>query len=70
MEMIRLQSDKNVYYEYDPSSLPFREDAWGKCYLGKCYSKKNSQFISLVSVCVVPEYNLFIHSMAENIAVH
>jgi len=68
--MVRLYSEKDVYYEYEPSSLPFREDAWGKCYLGKCYSKKNSQFISLVSVCVVPEYNLFIHSMAEKIKNH
>ena len=48
---IRLHSEGNVYYEYDPSSSPFREDAWGAYYLGKCYSKTGPCLLKEVVIC-------------------
>lgn len=51
--IIRLQSERGVYYEYAPSDSPLWEDAWGKHFLGKCYSKNDSVFIKEVTVCAI-----------------
>ena len=50
---VKLQSEGDEYYEFAPDSLPFKEDAWGRYYLGKCFSKTDSHFLKAVSVCVV-----------------
>lgn len=50
---VRLQSDSDVYYRYNPDIPPFREDAWGKYYIGNCYSKKDSVFIKKVTICKI-----------------
>lgn len=52
---IRLQSESDVYYEFAPSKSPLWEDAWGKHFLGKCYSKKDSAFIKEVMVSVISD---------------
>ncbi len=50
---INLQSEKDVYYEYDSSKLPIREDAWGRTFLGDCYAKKDSRLIKRVAICEI-----------------
>jgi len=50
--IIRLQSERDVYYEYTPTVSLLREDAWGKYYLGSCYSKNNGCFLKKVTVCI------------------
>ena len=51
--MIKLESERGVYYEYDPSIPPVREDAWGEYHIGNCYLKKGSIFQKKVSVCII-----------------
>lgn len=64
--IIKFQSEKDVYYEYTPNTTPLYEDAWGKYYLGKCYSKKDSRFLKKVTVCLVnPDY--YVSSMWKHI---
>lgn len=53
--IIKIQSDRDVYYEYDQSAQPLWEDAWGKYFLGKSYSKRSSCFLKDVTVCVISE---------------
>lgn len=49
--IVRLQSERDVYYEYNPNKPPLWEDAWGKYYLGRCYSKYDSRFLKEVTLC-------------------
>lgn len=51
--VIRLQSERDVYYEYALNDSLLWEDVWGKHFLGKCYTKKNSVFIKVVTVCAI-----------------
>ena len=64
IKMIRLHSEGDVYYEYAPSSSPFREDAWGAYYLGKCFSKMDSRLFKEVVICAkAPRW--YVNSMWE-----
>lgn len=49
---VRLQSEGDVYYEYNESTPPIKKDAWGRYYIGDCFSKKDNSLMKKVSVCV------------------
>lgn len=61
---IKFQSGKGVYYI--PNTTPLYEDAWGKYYLGKCYSKKDSRFFRKVTVCLINS-DFYVSSMWRHI---
>lgn len=63
---VRIQSEKDNYYEFDPSAPPLWEDAWGKYFLGDCYSNTDSYFIKKVTVCMTTE-PYYVYSMWKHI---
>ena len=63
---VRIQSAKDSYYEFDPSAPPLWEDAWGKYYIGNCYSKRDSCFIKRVTICMTTE-PYYVYSMWKHI---
>lgn len=65
-KIIKFQSEKDVYYEYTPNTTPLYEDAWGKYYLGKCYSKKDSRFLKKVTICLIDPV-FYVSSMWKHI---
>lgn len=64
IKMIRLLSEGDAYYDYDPCNPPFREDAWGAYFLGKRFSKKDSCLLKEVVICAnAPRW--YLNSMWE-----
>lgn len=68
--VIRLNSEKDVYYEYTPNTIPLYEDAFGKYYRGK---RNNLSVIQNVLICEFytkhqcPEYLLGHLNVASHI---
>jgi len=65
-KVIRLHSGKEVYYEYTPNTTPLYEDAWGRYFLGKCYSQEDSRFLKKITVCLINR-GFYVSSMWKHI---
>ena len=59
--MVRLQSERGYYYEYDPSISLIDEDAWGKYYQGICTNASVSREVRIYEINIkhrLPEHLL------------